>query len=147
MKNTEIKAHRVGSKAYQKELFRLMEEFDGLARKVMSGKGTSEEFDRMLQIAESEYGAPLYEIIVGECYLYGICTKPNRMIAEEWFQKAKKHGNDLACLRLSYIYASLEDEEESISCLRRAKWHGSKLAAGMLKEMEKHPFEREIPKA
>ena len=91
MKNTEIKAHRVGSKAYQKELFRLFDEFD-------------------------------------------------RLKAEEWFQKAKKHGNDLACLRLSYIYTSLEDEEESISCLRRAKWHGSKLAAAMLKEMEKHPF-------
>ncbi len=147
MKTTEIKAHRVGSKAYQKELFRLMEEFDGLAKKVMSGKGTSDEFGRMLQIARSIYTAPLYEIIIGECYLNGICTKPNRMIAEEWFQKAKKHGNHIACLRLSYIYASLEDEEESISCLRRAKWHGSKLAARMLKEMEEHPFVREYPQA
>lgn len=94
----------------------------------------------MLEIASSIYSSPLQEIIVGECYLYGIGTKFDRLKAEEWFQKAKKHGNDLTCLRLSYIYASLEDEEKSISCLRRAKWHGSKLAAAMLKEMEKHPF-------
>lgn len=147
MKNTGIKAHRVGSKAYQKELFRLMEEFDGLARKVTSGKGASDEFRRMVEIAESSYGAPLYEIIIGECYLNGTCTKVDRLEAERWLQRAKKHGNHIACLRLSYIYASLEDEEESISCLRRAKWHGSKLAARMLKAMEEHPFEREIPKA
>lgn len=89
MKNTEIKAHRVGSKAYQKELFRLMEEFDGLAKIVLSGKGTSAEFLRMVEIAESDYGAPLHWIIIGECHLYGICTKPNRIEAEEWFQKAK----------------------------------------------------------
>lgn len=38
MKNTEIKAHRVGSKAYQKELFRLFDEFDRLTKKLAKEK-------------------------------------------------------------------------------------------------------------
>lgn len=139
MKNTELKAHRVGSKAYQKELFRLFDEFDRLTKKLAKEKD-EESFSMMLEISSSIYSSPLQEIIVGECYLNGIGTKFDRLKAKEWFQKAKKHGNDLACLRLSYIYTSLEDEEESISCLRRAKCHDSKLAAAMLKEMEKHPF-------
>lgn len=139
MKNIEIKAQRVGSKAYQKELFRPFDEFNRLTKKLVKEKD-EESFSMMLEIASSIYSSPLQEIIVGECYLNGIGTKFNRLKAEEWLQKAKKHENDLACLRLSYIYASLEDEEELISCLRKAKWHGNKLAAAMLKEMEKHTF-------
>ena len=139
MKNTEIKTHRVGPKAYQKELFRLFYEFYRLTKKFAKEKD-EESFYMMLEIASTIYSSPLQEIIVGECCFNGVGTKFDRLKAEEWFQKAKKHGNDLACLRLSYIYTSLEDEEELISCLRRAKCHGSKLAAAMLKEMEKYPF-------
>ena len=146
MKNTEIKAHRVGTKAYHKELFRLMEEFDRLVKRLAKEKD-EETFSGMLEIASSIYGSPMQEIVIGKCYLNGIGTKFDRLKAEEWFQKAKKHGNELACLELSYIYATLEDPEESISCLRMAKWHGSKLAKGMLEEMEKHPFEPECAKA
>lgn len=44
MKNTEIKAHRVGSKAYQKELFRLFYEFDRLTKKLAEKIGRFESF-------------------------------------------------------------------------------------------------------
>ena len=63
MKNTEIKAHRVGSKAYQKELFRLFYEFDRLTKKLAKEKD-EESFSMMLEIASSIYSSPLQEIIV-----------------------------------------------------------------------------------
>ena len=140
MKTNEIKSHKVGTKAHQKELFRLFGEFDSSARKLAKNKGTVEDFEWILEIASSEYASPMQELFIGKCYLNAWCVSFDMEKAHEWFQKAKKHGNELVCLQLSFIYASLEEPDESISCLRRAKWHGSKIAKGMLEEMEKHPF-------
>lgn len=139
-----FKPHRIGTDAHIKELSRAIREYDLISYKMANGQESKEDVERLKEIVDSGYACPKCILDYG---FYLIETSDNLEDVNkgyQYLQKAKKVGNEEVCLMLAIFYLSKNDKNEMISCLKRAKWHGSKEAAMILKKIEgnaKHSFD------
>ena len=126
---------KVDLKEMQKEAERIIE----LERKLDSLHPFSEEDEKDLKQMADE-GSPRMMFDYGVYLFRNAKTFEDMNVARSYLDKAKKDGNAYLLFRMSHFYACVNDQEESMSCLKRAAWRKHPIAIRMLKTMKENPF-------